>query len=108
MTIPANVRTRHASTPVAESITRVSSRSGDVEIRFGLPHDRGDWVLCSDVLADPALFGRWRKALDGWLVEEYGESSDRATAGYVMGWYLGVPGGLAGLLFHSARRVPSL
>ncbi|WNV91780.1 (2Fe-2S)-binding protein [Umezawaea sp. Da 62-37] len=108
MTIPAEVRTRRASTPVAESITRVSTRSDDVEVRFGLPAQRGDWVLCSDALADPALFDRWRKALAEWLEVQYGGSSDRATAGYVMGWYLGVPGQLAGLLFHSARRVPSL
>ncbi len=108
MTIPANVRTRHASTPVAESIARVSTRSDDVEVRFGLPEERGDWLLCSEVLDDPQLLTRWRKTLGAWLVDEYGESSDRATAGYVMGWYLGVAGGLAGLLFHSARRVPSL
>jgi hypothetical protein len=108
MTIPANVRTRQSSTPVAESITRVATRSDDVEIRFGLPADRGDWQLCSDLLADPSGFDVWRKLLDQWLIDAYGETSDRATAGYVMGWYLGVPGGLAGLLFHSARRVPSL
>jgi len=108
MTIPAKVRMRHASTPVAESITRVATQSDDVEVRFGLPATRGDWVLCSDMLADPSLFGDWRKTLGSWLADEYGKSSDRATAGYVMGWYLGVPGGLAGLLFHSARRVPSL
>jgi hypothetical protein len=108
MTIPANVRTHRSSTPVAESIARIAPRSDDVEIRFGLPADRGDWLLCSDLLADPAGFDVWRKLLDDWLVDEYGETSDRATTGYVMGWYLGVPGGLAGLLFHSARRVPSL
>jgi hypothetical protein len=108
MTIPGNVRTRHASTPVASSIARIASPNHDVEVRFGLPASRGDWVLCSDVLADPSLFESWRKVLAEWLVDEYGESSDRTTAGYVMGWYLGVPAGLAGLLFHSARRVPSL
>ncbi|HWO65342.1 MAG TPA: iron-sulfur protein, partial [Umezawaea sp.] len=102
------MRTRHASTPVAESIARVATRSDDVEIRFGLPDDRKDWFVCSEMLDDPQLFNRWRKTLAAWLVDEHGESSDRATAGYVMGWYLGVAGGLAGLLFHSARRVPSL
>lgn len=108
MTIPANVRTRHASTPVAESIARVATRGDDVEVRYGLPPASEDWVRCSDALADPSLFDDWRKVLGEWLADEYGSSSDRATAGYVMGWYLGVPGGLAGLLFHSARRVPSL
>lgn len=108
MTIPANVRMRHASTPVAESIARVATRSDDVEVRFGLPATTGDWQLCSDVLADASSFDTWRKALGVWLADEHGASSDRATAGYVMGWYLGVAGGLAGLLFHSARRVPSL
>lgn len=108
MTIPARMVARQSRTPLAESITRASTLQSDVEVRFGLPVDGGDWVVCSDLLGEPERFDNWRKDLAGWLIEEYGSAPDQTTAGYVMGWYLHVPGLLAGLLFHTSRRVPSL
>lgn len=106
MTVPARVSQQNprALTPLAQSIARLAATS---EIRFGTPPSP-DWTICSDLLANPARFDLWRKDLGEWLAENYGESDDRATAGYIMGWYLHVPGTIAGLLFHTARRVPSL
>lgn len=105
MTVPARVSQKNprALTPLAESIARLNV---DTDIRFGT--QPSDWTICSDLLSEPTKFDLWRKDLAEWLVEQYGESDDRATAGYIMGWYLHVPGYLAGLLFHTARRVPTL
>jgi hypothetical protein len=105
MSVPARV-THHprALTPLAESLARLEVGA---QIRFGMPAEP-DWIICSDLLDDPERFDLWRKDLADWMVEQYGESSDRATGGYVMGWYLSIPGFLAGLLFHTARRVPTL
>jgi hypothetical protein len=108
MTIPARATARQSRTPLAESITRAAALQSDVELRFGLPADRTGWVVCADLLAEPQRFTLWRKTLAAWLIEQHGSAPDRTTAGYVMGWYLNVPGLLAGLLFHAARRVPSL
>ncbi|MCP2250892.1 (2Fe-2S)-binding protein [Lentzea aerocolonigenes] len=105
MTVPARVSQKNprALTPLAESIARLDVGT---DISFGPPPS--DWTICSDLLSEPTKFDLWRKDLAEWLVEQYGESDDRATAGYIMGWYLNVPGYLAGLLFHTARRVPTL
>lgn len=105
MTVPARVSQQnpHALTPLAESISRLDVGT---DIRFGVPPS--DWEICSTLLAEPMRFDLWRKDLAEWLTDQYGRSDDRATAGYVMGWYLHVPGYLAGLLFHTARRVPTL
>jgi hypothetical protein len=105
LTVPARVSQQNprALTPLAESIARLEAGA---EIRFGTPSP--DWTTCSDLLAEPARFDLWRKDLAEWMVEQYGESDDRATAGYIMGWYLHIPGTIAGLLFHTARRVPTL
>lgn len=105
MTVPARVSQKNprALTPLAESIARLEVGT---EIRFGMPSP--DWEICSDLLAEPSRFDLWRKDLAEWMADQYGESADRATAGYIMGWYLSVPGYLAALLFHTARRVPTL
>ncbi|MFI9012236.1 (2Fe-2S)-binding protein [Actinosynnema sp. NPDC053489] len=107
MTVPAQTRTCDVVTPVARSVGRVSLYEG-FEARFGLPEERGGWVLCSEFTGGPERFDAWREALAEWLREQYGEAPDRTTAGYVMSWYLGVVGMAGGLLFHSERRVPSL
>jgi hypothetical protein len=95
---------------VARSVAAVATLPSYVELRFGLPDDAeaAGWVLCSDLLDRPERFGAWRENLAEWLVEQYGVAPERTTGGYVAGWYLSVPGHLAGLLFHAARRVPSL
>ncbi|MDQ3404193.1 MAG: (2Fe-2S)-binding protein [Actinomycetota bacterium] len=94
---------------LADSLSRVDRRQERAEIRFGLPTSGADaWISCADFLATPEAIPRWREGLTEWLVDTYGESPDRTTAGYVMTWYLTIPGYVAGLLFHHERRVPSL
>lgn len=93
---------------LAASVTRANSRQVRTELRVGLPADSTDWVTCAELLSDTAGFDRWRLELAGWLHDRYGEAPERTTAGYVMSWYLTVPGYLAALLFHHERRVPSL
>ncbi|EWC62133.1 iron-sulfur protein [Actinokineospora spheciospongiae] len=94
--------------PLADSLSRVNPRQARVELRYGLPGGAPRWTTCADFLDLPDGFDRWRSGLAGWLRAQYGDSPDRTTAGYVMSWYLTVPGYLAGLLFHHERRVPSL
>lgn len=99
----------HAGTALADSLRGVSPVTTWAEIRYGLPeHPPEEWVNCGRLLAEPTRFDIWRKALAEWLELNYGDAPERTTAGYVMGWYLTVPAFMAGLLFHSARRVPSL
>ncbi|WP_367133133.1 (2Fe-2S)-binding protein [Saccharothrix sp. HUAS TT1] len=107
MTVPLQATEGDVTAPVARTLAGVSVYEG-FELRFGLPADRGDWVPCADFMGQPERFDAWRKALAEWLREQYGEAPDRTTAGYVMSWYLNVVGVLGGLLFHAARRVPSL
>ncbi|MGH3911786.1 MAG: (2Fe-2S)-binding protein [Pseudonocardiaceae bacterium] len=66
------------------------------------------WNHCEQALSDPEFFSRWRASLAGFLGERHADVPERTTAGYVLQWYLGVPAYLGALLFHSARRVPSL
>ncbi len=93
---------------LGESMLRAESRQVRVSLRLGAPEDSAHWVNCAQLLSETGGFDRWRKELAGWLIDRYGEAPDRTTAGYVMSWYLSVPGYLAALLFHHERRVPSL
>lgn len=93
---------------LAESIRRAESHQVRVSLRLGAPEDSSHWVNCAQLLSEAGGFDRWRKELAGWLIDRYGEAPERTTAGYVMSWYLSVPGYLAALLFHHERRVPSL
>ncbi|WP_197523134.1 (2Fe-2S)-binding protein [Actinokineospora pegani] len=93
--------------PLGESLTRVSERQGRFDLRYGRPAEPG-WATCAELLAEPERFDRWRAGLGGWLRQQYGESHERTTAGYVMSWYLWVPAYVGGLLFHHERRVPAL
>ncbi|OLR90260.1 iron-sulfur protein [Actinokineospora bangkokensis] len=93
---------------MAASLARIDPQQGRVELRHGDQRGVPGWRTCADFLADPGAFGSWRAGLAAWLDHQYGESPDRTTAGYVMSWYLWVPGYVAGLLFHHERRVPSL
>lgn len=94
--------------PLAESLRRAESHQVRVSLRLGAPEDSTHWVNCARLLSEAGGFDRWRKELAGWLIDRYGEAPERTTAGYVMSWYLSVPGYLAALLFHHERRVPSL
>lgn len=107
MTVPARLTRRDASSPVADSVSRVAALGGYLDVRYGTPPD-GGWLTCAELVDEPARFDAWRTDLGRWLEEQHGESTERATAGYVMGWYLGAVGLLGGVLFHTARRVPSL
>jgi FhuF 2Fe-2S C-terminal domain len=91
-----------------DSLVRCDQLQNRARLRFGLPENPDGWVTCADLLADPTGFDHWRKSLSRWLIDRYGEAPDRTTGGYVMYWYLFVPGYLAALLFHHERRVPSL
>jgi hypothetical protein len=93
---------------LAESVARASSRQVRTVLRYGLPAAEADWVNCGRLLSDSDGFAAWRSSLAAWLHERYGDAPERTIAGYVMTWYLSVPGYLAALLFHHERRVPSL
>lgn len=93
---------------LAESVARAEGRQARMSLSVGEPPDSHDWVNCGSLLSDTGFFDRWRASLAEWLVDQYGDAPERTTAGYVMTWYLGVPGYVAALLFHHERRVPSL
>lgn len=93
---------------LADSLARVRELQERADVRFGLPAADSRWVTCARLLAESGGFDRWRAGLARWLVRQYGEAPDRTTAGYVLTWYLWVPGYLGALLFHHERRVPSL
>src|SRR5438094_4563477 len=49
------------SRPLADSLAKVSTMQGQVELRFGTPPEAGaDWTNCAELLAAPAAFDRWR------------------------------------------------
>lgn len=71
------------------------------------------WSHCEQVLGDQGFFSCWRAAIAGRLAElHHGLSEsdvpERTPAGYVLQWYLGIPGYTGSMLFHHARRVPVL
>jgi FhuF 2Fe-2S C-terminal domain len=72
------------------------------------------WIACEQALGDPDFFPWWRAMVGQRLAKQYAPVSDTAvvpdktTGGYVLQWYLSIPIYLGVLLFHSARRVPSL
>jgi FhuF-like iron-sulfur protein len=72
------------------------------------------WIRCDQALADPDFFPRWRGQVAQRLTEQQSHASEqtqvpeKTTGGYVLQWYLVVPSYLGAVLFHCARRVPSL
>jgi FhuF 2Fe-2S C-terminal domain len=68
----------------------------------------GGWLRCSDALDDGGFFAAWQRSLADRMAQGYGVVPPVTPAGYVMGWYCGMFGFLGGMLFHRARRVPSL
>ncbi len=83
-------------------------------LRPSSPQRSAPWIGCDHALSDPDFFVRWRVRVAQWLAEQHALVAGRnnvpemTTAGYVLQWYLVIPSYLGGLLFHSARRVPSL
>ena len=101
----------YAMHPLARSVAAVD-RAVDW-LSFRLTDFPGvEWTSCAQALADPACFTRWHTSLAAVLAEQHTgvpeEVPERTTAGYVLQRYLGVPSYLGAMLFHSARRVPSL
>lgn len=68
----------------------------------------GEWSTCEQALTGPGYFTGWRAAVAAQLAEQHTEVPEQTTAAYVLLRYLGVPSYLGAMLFHSARRVPSL
>lgn len=72
------------------------------------------WITCERALTDPGFFPWWRAMVTHRLAEQYAPVPgnavvpEKTTGGYVLQWYLAIPIYLGVLLFHSARRVPSL
>ncbi len=93
--------------PLAASLATVDAAVSCVHIRSGTRGEPG-WVRCTDALRGPELFYRWRADLARRLAEHHGPVAEQVPAGYVLQWYLGVPGCLGGMTFHHVRRVPSL
>jgi hypothetical protein len=94
---------------LADSLTRLDRSQSWLRLHAGLPDDPDrTWWRCSTMLAQPAHFDKWGAELAGWLQTSYAEAPERVVAGYLLTWYLSVPGLLAGLLFHRERRVPEL
>ena len=105
--------------PLVESVARVDRVVTLLSFRMldapGMLDGRGArWIACAEALSDPAFFPRWRGMVARRLAEQYAHVPEKAlvpdktTAGYVLQWYLVIPSYVGGLLFHSARRVPSL
>jgi hypothetical protein len=90
-------------TPLADSAARLTEA-------FGQPVVHGaegpGWTRCADV--DAGFVTRWEHDVAAEHVREYGRSHPSAAAGYVLGWYAGIPAGLGGALFRLDRRVPRL
>lgn len=93
--------------PLAASVAAVNTAVDWMTFRLtGSPG--AEWIRCEEALSDPRFFTRWRASVAGWLGEQHAEVPERTTSAYVLQWYLTIPGYLGAMLFHSARRVPSL
>ena len=89
--------------PLAASAERLAEA-------FDLPVVLGDpgpgWTCCADV--DAAFVTRWERDVAAEHVKEYGRTHPSAAAGYVLGWYAGIPAALGAALFRLDRRVARL
>jgi FhuF 2Fe-2S C-terminal domain len=104
--------------PLASSVATVDGAVELLSFRMldvcSAPSSIASWIECERALSDPAFFPWWRAAVAPRLAQQYAPVPDQVvvpeqtTGGYVLLWYLAIPSYLGGLLFHSARRVPSL
>jgi hypothetical protein len=90
-------------TPLAGSATRLAEAFGQPVV-YGAAGP--GWTRCADV--DAAYVARWERDVAAEHVREYGRSHPSAAAGYVLGWYAGIPAGLGAALYRLDRRVPRL
>jgi hypothetical protein len=78
------------------------------------PRRAAPWIACDHALSDPDFFPQWRAKVAERLAELHPPAlgkthvPEKTTGGYVLQWYLIIPSYLGALLFHSARRVPTL
>lgn len=110
---PAAVVGRGAAHPLAASMAAVDRAVDWMSFRLldtvgTQPTPGGRWTTCEQALSDPACFTQWRAALAQRLGQQYAHVPEQTTAAHVLQWYLGIPTYLGAMLFHSARRVPSL
>ena len=108
-------RRRH---PLARSVAAVERAVMSLSIKMldvsDSPWPPAPWIGCDHALSDPAFFSSWQMMVTQRLAQQYAPVSDevrvpdRTTGGYVLRWYPAIPSYLGALLFHSARRVPSL
>lgn len=97
----------YSTHPLVGSVAKVDSAVD--RMSFRLADSLGpEWISCAEALRDPEFFTRWRGSLATWLGQRYSEVPERTTAGYVLKRYLRIPIFTGAMLFHSARRVPSL
>jgi hypothetical protein len=97
----------YSTHPLAASVAKVDRAVDWMTFRL-LDPPGTEWTRCEQALSDPAFFTDWQASVAGWLGRRHAEVPERTTAGYVLQWYLGIPTHLGAMLFHSARRVPSL
>jgi hypothetical protein len=119
---PAGAAEPHYAHPLAASVAAVDRAVALLSFQMvdappsqwhGSRWPGAPWIGCDHALSDPGFFGRWRAMVAQRLAERYVPAAEthipeETTAGYVLQWYLVIPSYLGGLLFHSARRVPSL
>ena len=115
---PARVAGPCFGHPLATSVATVDGAVELLSFRMldvsSAPSSMASWIECEHALSDPGFFPWWRAAVARRLAKQYAPVPDevvvpeQTTAGYVLLWYLAIPSYLGGLLFHSARRVPSL
>jgi len=91
---------------VAESLARLDAGVCWAGLQAGVD-DRGGWVRCADLLADPEAFGRWQREAAA-VFGAGGDDGLLTGQGLVLDWYLaGVVLPAVGM-FHLDRRVPRL
>lgn len=93
--------------PLAASVAAVDRAVDWMSFRL-LDNAGTEWIACDQALSDPPFFAQWRAALEQRLAQQHAHVPDQTTAAHVLQWYLGIPTHLGAMLFHSARRVPSL
>jgi FhuF 2Fe-2S C-terminal domain len=108
----------HFGHPLARSVVTVNGAVKLLSFRMldvlSSPGLTDSWITCEQALSDPDFFPWWRAMVAQRLAEQYAPVPgnalvpEKTTGGYVLQWYLAIPTYLGVLLFHSARRVPSL
>jgi len=97
----------YSSHPLGTSVDVVDVAVDWMSFRL-LERPCGVWTTCEQALSDPQFFTKWRAAVAHRLAQSHTSVPERTTAAYVLQWYLGIPALLGAMLFHSARRVPTL